>query len=444
MVAFCLIFLFFTSMNTILRNPLILPVFIPTFLLRLGSGLLLPILPLYAKSFDISYGLVGLVLAAEGIGHLVGDLPAAIVLNRIGRKSAMLLGVLTVALSGAGLFFAPTIFMVFLLRFVGGIGGALWDISRYAYLADTTAVHQRGRALSVFGGISRIGTFLGPVIGGYIASVTSVKYPFLVYGGVTLLAAVVAAIAVEASHKRVSPPQHGLARHFANIFRAHRKNLITAGTGQLFAQTIRSGRYIIIPLYGAEVLGLGYEQIGLIMTTSGFIDMMMFYPAGVIMDRFGRKFANVPSFALQAIGMALIPLTQAFAAYLNLPFFSCWPHHRRIYRTSPCRQSARIWQWPQFRRHDDSGCRPCTPRRPERIFGPLAPDRRWRAHVWPRMRRLCRRLPRPIARSSDYCRHWPFRSGYLPLPRSRDFGKTTVTYPFTIASRCVTISSMGA
>ena len=88
-------------MNTILRNPLILPVFIPTFLLRLGSGLLLPILPLYAKSFDISYGLVGLVLAAEGIGHLVGDLPAAIVLNRIGRKAAMLLGVLTVALCGA-------------------------------------------------------------------------------------------------------------------------------------------------------------------------------------------------------------------------------------------------------------------------------------------------------------------------------------------------------
>lgn len=322
MVAFYFLFSFFSSMNAIIRNPLILPVFIPTFLLRLGSGLLIPILPLYAKSFDISYGLVGLVLAAEGIGHLVGDLPAAMVLNRIGRKSAMLLGVITVALCGAGLFFAPSIFVVFLLRLVGGIGGALWDISRYAYLADATAIHQRGRALSVFGGISRIGTFLGPVIGGYIASATSVKYPFLVYGGVTLLAAVVAAIAVEASRKRVSPPEHGLVRHFANIFRAHRKNLITAGTGQFFAQTIRSGRYIIIPLYGAEILGLGYEQIGLIMTFSGFIDMMMFYPAGVIMDRFGRKFANVPSFTLQAIGMALIPLTEASAAYLNLPFFS--------------------------------------------------------------------------------------------------------------------------
>lgn len=308
----------------ILRNPLILPVFVPTFLIRLGSGLLIPILPLYAKSFDISYVIVGFVLAADGFGHLIGDLPAAVVVNRIGRKATMLLGVLTVALCGAGLFVAPSVLVVFILRFVGGLGGALWDISRYAYLTDITATHQRGRALSVFGGISRIGTFAGPGIGGYIAAVTSVKGPFLVFGVITLMAAVVAAIAVESSAKRISPPQHGHLRHIFGIFRAHSKNLITAGTGQLFAQTIRSGRYFIIPLYGAEVLGLGYEQIGLILSISGAVDMAMFYPAGVIMDRLGRKFANVPSFALQAIGMALIPATQVFAPYLDvaplLPF----------------------------------------------------------------------------------------------------------------------------
>ena len=305
-------------MNTIIRNPLILPVYIPTFLIRLGSGLLIPILPLYAKSFDISYGVVGLVLAADGLGHLIGDLPAAVVLNRIGRKMAMLLGVLTVALCGVGLFIAPSILAVFVLRFVGGIGGALWDISRYAYLADTTATHQRGRALSVFGGISRVGTFAGPAIGGYIASLTSVKGPFLAYGGIVLMAAVIAAIAVEASGKRLAPPQRGHLRHIADIFRAHSRDLLTAGTGQLFAQTIRSGRYAIIPLYGAEVLGLGYEHVGLILSISGAIDMAMFYPAGVIMDRLGRKFSYVPSFALQAIGMALIPATQVFAPYLNM------------------------------------------------------------------------------------------------------------------------------
>ncbi|MDE0197802.1 MAG: MFS transporter, partial [Caldilineaceae bacterium] len=46
------------------------------------------------------------------------------------------------------------------------------------------------------------------------------------------------------------------------------------------------------------------------------VDMSMFYPAGLVMDRFGRKFAYVPSFLLQGLGMALIPLTGSFAALL--------------------------------------------------------------------------------------------------------------------------------
>jgi MFS family permease len=40
--------------------------------------------------------------------------------------------------------------------------------------------------------------------------------------------------------------------------------------------------------------------------------MLLFYPVGVIMDRWGRKFAIVPSFIVQGIGLALIPLTSGF------------------------------------------------------------------------------------------------------------------------------------
>ncbi len=44
--------------------------------------------------------------------------------------------------------------------------------------------------------------------------------------------------------------------------------------------------------------------------------MAMFYPAGVIMDRYGRKYASVPSFLIQGIGMALVPLTMSFGTLL--------------------------------------------------------------------------------------------------------------------------------
>jgi MFS family permease len=61
---------------------------------------------------------------------------------------------------------------------------------------------------------------------------------------------------------------------------------------------------------------LDVQSIGWIVTLAAAIDMAMFYPAGVIMDRFGRKYASVPSFLIQGIGMALVPLTFSFETLL--------------------------------------------------------------------------------------------------------------------------------
>jgi MFS family permease len=79
---------------------------------------------------------------------------------------------------------------------------------------------------------------------------------------------------------------------------------------------IRSGRNIVIPLYAADVLGLSVDQVGFVIGVSAAVDMSLFFVAGYIMDRFGRKYAYVPSFAIQAIGMALIPFTASFGTLL--------------------------------------------------------------------------------------------------------------------------------
>lgn len=303
-------------MKNLLQNPLIIPVYIPTFLLSFCRGIIIPILPLYAKSFDISYALVGVILAGEGIGSIVGDLPTSVIINKLGRKNAMILGVLMVAFSVLALFFAPSVLLVLLLRLLSGFGASIWNISRHAYITDVTSPHQRGRALAVFGGVNRIGTFLGPAAGGMLAAAYTLRTPFLAFGLVALLAAIIAALAIERSDSPVTISPKGHLHHIASIFRTHYRILCTAGIGQLCAQTIRSGRTVIIPLYGADVLGLGYEEVGWIVSISGFVDMLMFPVAGIIMDRFGRKFAMIPCFAIQAIGMACIPLTGNFLGLL--------------------------------------------------------------------------------------------------------------------------------
>ena len=66
---------------------------------------------MFAVDFDISYGLIGLVLAGEGIGTLIADVPTGVIQRRFGNKQVMMMGILVKALSVFLLFFAPTIWV---------------------------------------------------------------------------------------------------------------------------------------------------------------------------------------------------------------------------------------------------------------------------------------------------------------------------------------------
>jgi MFS family permease len=94
--------------------------------------------------------------------------------------------------------------------------------------------------------------------------------------------------------------------------RDNARDMSAAGVAQTLGQMIRAGRYLIIPLWGSQQLGLDAGQVGTIITAGAIVDVTMFLPAGWLMDRFGRKVAAVPSFALMAIGIGLIPFTYDF------------------------------------------------------------------------------------------------------------------------------------
>lgn len=303
------------SMSQENRTHLILPVYLPTLILSFGRGMIIPILPLYAKSFATSYGLIGLILAAEGIGHLTGDLPTGVLLRKIGRKPVMIFGVTCVALSVLALVWAQTVFEVVLYRLAAGIGGAFWNISRHTYLASVTSPYQRGRAISIFGGINRIGTFAGPAAGGVFGALYGLRSAFLIYAGLAVLTIVTSALTIEKTRVSGSTPE-GQLSHLLGVFKSHYRQLATAGLGQLFAQTLRRGRHVIVPLYAADIIGLDVQAVGWILSVSAFLDMSMFYPAGLMMDRYGRKYATVPSFLTQTVGMGLIPFADGFFGLL--------------------------------------------------------------------------------------------------------------------------------
>lgn len=289
-----------------------LSVYLPSLILSFCGGLLLPVLPVFAASFGVSYALIGLVLAGEALGTLVADLPAGILIRRLDRKWVMALGIGLVGVSVLALYGSQTIWEVLIYRMISGLGAALWNLSRHAYLSEAISKTHRGRAIALFGGTNRLGGFLGPVMGGFLAAQFGLRLPFLVFGVLALCTIPLALVFIEKGQPVVRRVSH---YHFLTVLREHRSVLLTAGLGQLGAQMVRAARNVLIPLYGSSV-GLGLEAIGLVLSLSAFVDVALFYPAGVIMDKLGRKYAIVPSFTLQALGLLVIPFASGFAGLL--------------------------------------------------------------------------------------------------------------------------------
>lgn len=297
---------------------LILSFYLPALMVTLGHGLLVPILPLFAVDFEISYGLIGLVLAGEGIGTLIADVPTGMLQRRFGNKQVMMLGILVKALSVFLLFFAPTIWIVLLLRLVSGFGRAMYTVSAHVYVTNQVGLGQRGKAISMYGGTHRLGGFIGPAVGGMIAGMLGLRAVFIVVGLVTAvgLLLVIAFTLNGKRQKRGDADEDSHDLHIRSVLVSNYRVLASAGTAQIFGQMIRAGRMIVIPLFAAEVLGLAVDQIGLIVSLSVAVDFSLFVVAGWLMDRVGRKFAIVPCFGIQALGMALVPFAGSYSGLL--------------------------------------------------------------------------------------------------------------------------------
>lgn len=312
-------------LRRLLRDPLILPFYVPSFVIFLGFGLLTPVLPLYAEELGGTFGWVGAVTSAQALGMLITDVPCGLLIRRVGQKRAMLLGMILLVVLRGAMSWAGSIQEVFAYRLISGFGMALYGVARHAYITEHASLENRGKSMALFGGLLRIGRFIGPPVGGFVAAAAGLRLPFVVAAAVGLIAVVVVwfFVPTDRVEKTTQPAARG-ARPTTQVARGWLwpllKNqaalLIPAGLGHIFVQIIRAGRGTIIPLYAAKMLGLDVGQVGVLLGISAAVEMVMFVPAGWLMDNWGRKFSYVPSFGLQAIGMACVPLTNTYGGLL--------------------------------------------------------------------------------------------------------------------------------
>ena len=289
---------------------LIPTVYAPAFLLAVGQGVLIPVLPVFAKGeFLATEVLIGLAVGAKHLGTLAFDVPAGILVSRFGMWRTMLVGILLFGLAAIAAANSPNFSTLFVARFVAGASFAFWMISRHAFIAGAVPTRHRGKALSLYGGVGRVATIIGPILGGVLAEYVNIRAPFYLQAVIALLTGIFVIYAMKRTGgDNVDPQGHNSI--FASIgttLIAHRRDFMTAGLVAVILQFIRAAREFLIPVWGDEI-GLKTDQIGYVASVSYAVDSTMFPIVGWTMDRFGRKYVGVPALMIMGLGLSLLPL----------------------------------------------------------------------------------------------------------------------------------------
>ncbi len=297
-----------------IKHPTFLSFYLPSFLIAFAWGLRSPVLPLYASELSDVYLLIGLISAGLGVGTLITDLPIGRYIQNIDKRHTMIAGIAMDALSTLALVWVGSIWIAITLRILGGIGHAIFSISRHTYITNAIKVSSRGRAISLLGGILQTGLFLGPAVGGMIGAEFGIRLPFVAYALISFIA--IAVILLGKNHNPEEKQDQESPSKFTVSLRDALKGrwgiFMVASLSYVLGQIAIEGQNLLIPLWGSEVLNLTADRIGCVMSLSSAVSLILFYPAGLIMDRSGRKFALVPSFLLFALGLGLLPLAGGF------------------------------------------------------------------------------------------------------------------------------------
>jgi len=286
------------------------PAYGPTLLVSIGHGAIVPLIALSARDLGASVGIAAFMVALTGIGQLIGDLPAGALAARIGEQRALVAACSLDALAMLGAFLAQSLVLLGVAIFVTGLAAAVFSLARQAYLTEAIPFRWRARALSTLGGTLRIGLFIGPFVAAVIVARWTIGAAYGFAAVMSLAAAVLTAFLPDVTeHRRTRHAQAGIAhRSVLSVLAEHRRVLLTLGVGVGMISAARSTRQSIVPLW-AESIGIDASTTAAIFGISAAVDMLLFYPGGAIMDRFGRVYVAVPAMIVLGLGFVLLPLT---------------------------------------------------------------------------------------------------------------------------------------
>lgn len=296
----------------VLRIPEVRAAMLGTFVIMLGFGIVSPVLPNYARSFDVGYDAVGLLISAFSFARLVTDPFVGRFIDRYGERAMTTLGAAWVGVSSILSGLAPTFPLLVLLRSLGGVGSALFFAALLSYLLRTIPPERSGRVMSVYYGSFNVGFIAGGPLGGVIARWLGLAGPLYVYGIACFVSAWVFWRAIRNPDRHPGEVRSGGLRRLP-----WGRPLVTVlVTNGAYLWMIGAVYSTLIPLFGREEVGLTLGGVGLGLAIATGTELAALFPAGKATDR-GRRAVLIPSLAAFGAIAALFGFADETLAFMG-------------------------------------------------------------------------------------------------------------------------------
>jgi MFS family permease len=287
-----------------------------SFFVAIGYGIVMPAIPVFAKTFGVTNAAIGLIVSAFAITRFTSGLVSGALTDRFGERKVFAAGVFMVAVFTLLAGLAQNYQQLLIFRAAGGLGSSMFSVAAGSVIMRSVDDQHRGQAQSVYQGAFLLGGIAGPAVGGLL-SIISLRAPFFVYSillfvsGIVALAFLKSDSAVHHINKSKENESTSIAQAFA--MKPYRIALILAFISTWVFFGLRSS---ILPIFVIEELDSTTAVVGYGLALSAVLQGVFLLRAGRFSDSKGRKAASI--IGANAVMLGVLLLTFATNTWIYL------------------------------------------------------------------------------------------------------------------------------
>jgi DHA1 family tetracycline resistance protein-like MFS transporter len=297
--------------------------FLIVFIDLVGFGVVIPLLPFYGLHFGASPAEVTGMMACYSLAQLVSSPLLGRLSDKVGRRPVLLISLVASTASYLWLGFADALWMLFAARLLSGAGAGNIAAAQ-AYITDVTTPETRAKGMGVIGAAFGLGFTVGPALGGLVAGsnpdAAALASPAFVAAALSVLAFVVAFIALKESLPEASrraparPSRWQVARDV--LTRPALRQLIVL---LFITVTAFAGMETTFALWAHSAFGWGPREVGYNFLFVGVVLVVVQgFLIGPLTRRFGETRLVLGGAGLIALGLLGLPFALTLPRLLGV------------------------------------------------------------------------------------------------------------------------------